>query len=93
MAIDEQDFLREATVRICSNLDIETALGRFLRYVEKFKCGEGRACLDLAERLKEEWDEYGPIVLIPRLFSEPITAAVVVGIRKPTAQSKCHRKQ
>jgi hypothetical protein len=36
MAIDEQDFLREATVRMCSSLDIETALGRFLRYVEKF---------------------------------------------------------
>jgi len=34
MGVDKNDFFREVTVRICSSLDIETALWRCLQYLE-----------------------------------------------------------
>jgi len=36
MGVDENSFFREATKRVCGNLDIETALFRSLRYLERF---------------------------------------------------------
>lgn len=36
MAVDEKEFFREATLRICGNLDIEKAMDQFLRYLQKF---------------------------------------------------------
>jgi transcriptional regulator with GAF, ATPase, and Fis domain len=35
MAIDENDFFRQATLRICSSLDIETAMQRSLQYLSE----------------------------------------------------------
>jgi transcriptional regulator with GAF, ATPase, and Fis domain len=36
MMVDENDFFRQATMHICSTLDIETAMSRCLRYLERF---------------------------------------------------------
>jgi hydrogenase-4 transcriptional activator len=36
MSIDENVFFREATLRLCSSLDIETALKRFYEYIRTF---------------------------------------------------------
>lgn len=36
MTVDENDFFRQATLRICSSLDIEKAMLRCLRYIEEF---------------------------------------------------------
>jgi hydrogenase-4 transcriptional activator len=36
MSVDENIFFREATLRICSSLDIETALQRFFEYIRSF---------------------------------------------------------
>jgi transcriptional regulator with GAF, ATPase, and Fis domain len=35
MAIDENDFFRQATLRICSSLDMETAMQRSLQYLSE----------------------------------------------------------
>jgi transcriptional regulator with GAF, ATPase, and Fis domain len=40
MIVDENDFFRQATMRICSTLDIETAMSRCLRYLEGFMPAE-----------------------------------------------------
>ena len=36
MSVDENVFFREATLRICSSLDIETALKRCFEYIELY---------------------------------------------------------
>ena len=36
MNVDENVFFREATLRICSSLDIETALKRCFEYIRAF---------------------------------------------------------
>ena len=36
MSVDENVFFREATMRICSSLDIETALKRCFEYIKRF---------------------------------------------------------
>ncbi|MGD8271166.1 MAG: sigma 54-interacting transcriptional regulator [Desulfobacterales bacterium] len=36
MTVDENDFFRQATLRICSSLEIEIAIKRSLQYLEKF---------------------------------------------------------
>ncbi|HUL11185.1 MAG TPA: hypothetical protein VLU73_03325 [Methylococcaceae bacterium] len=36
MSVDENVFFREATLRICSSLDIETALKHFFEYIRAF---------------------------------------------------------
>ena len=36
MDVDEKDFFREATLRLCSSLDIERALHQCLLYVRQF---------------------------------------------------------
>lgn len=36
MRVDENDFFRKATMRICSSLEIETAMQRFLEYLKDF---------------------------------------------------------
>jgi len=36
MAVDESAFFREATLRICGDLDIEKAMVRFLQYLREF---------------------------------------------------------
>ena len=36
MSVDENVFFREATLRICSSLDIETALKRCFEYIRAF---------------------------------------------------------
>ena len=36
MNVDENVFFREATLRICSSLDIETALKRCFEYIRPF---------------------------------------------------------
>jgi GAF domain-containing protein len=36
MPVDESEFFREATLRICGDLDIEKALARFLQYLRAF---------------------------------------------------------
>ena len=34
--MDENEFFRNSTIRICSSLDIETALGRCYEYIKDF---------------------------------------------------------
>ncbi len=36
MLVDENDFFRQATIRICGHLDIEAAMSSCLRYLERF---------------------------------------------------------
>ena len=36
MSIDENDFFRNATMRICSSLDIEVAMWRAMQYLKDF---------------------------------------------------------
>lgn len=36
MRVDENDFFRQATLKICSSLDIEKAMLRCLKYIEEF---------------------------------------------------------
>jgi transcriptional regulator with GAF, ATPase, and Fis domain len=36
MKVDENDFFRQATLKICSSLDIEKAMLRCLKYIEEF---------------------------------------------------------
>jgi hypothetical protein len=36
MSVDENVFFREATLRICSSLDIQTALKRWFEYIGAF---------------------------------------------------------
>lgn len=36
MTVDESEFFREATLRICGSLDIEKAMVEFLRYIRRF---------------------------------------------------------
>ena len=36
MSVDENVFFREATLRLCSSLDIQTALTRFFEYIGPF---------------------------------------------------------
>ena len=47
MNVDENVFFRQATLRICSSLDIETALKRCFEYIRAFhaRCWNGPACI------------------------------------------------
>ncbi len=36
MNVDHNEFFRQATIRICGSLDIETALGRCFDYLKAF---------------------------------------------------------
>ncbi len=49
MIIDEKDFFREATLRICSSLDIRTAMQRCLEYLALIMPADWM-CLNLYER-------------------------------------------
>jgi len=49
MIIDEKDFFRQATLRICSSLDIRTAMKRCLEYLSPIMPADWM-CLNLYER-------------------------------------------
>jgi formate hydrogenlyase transcriptional activator len=36
MHVDENEFFRKATMRVCSSLEIETAMWRALQYLKEF---------------------------------------------------------
>ncbi|MBW1909044.1 MAG: hypothetical protein JRJ11_05810, partial [Deltaproteobacteria bacterium] len=40
MIVDENDFFRKATLRICGHLDIEIAMSSCLKYIESFMPAE-----------------------------------------------------
>ncbi len=46
MEVDENDFFRQATMRICGQLKIETAMVKFLQYIQEFMPAD-RICLEL----------------------------------------------
>lgn len=49
MTIDESDFFREATLRICGSLDIESAMQQCLRYLARF-LPASRMCFHVYDR-------------------------------------------
>ncbi|MDY6986439.1 MAG: sigma 54-interacting transcriptional regulator [Thermodesulfobacteriota bacterium] len=76
MGVDKNEFFRQAVIRICGSLDIETAMERCFRYIKGFLPVD-QMSLDLldieldmvrfiATVSSEGWDDFGKTVQLPQ---------------------------